>query len=316
MRDEAIEKRTSIYKKFRKSCDLERDYGIYFDTKLSDEIRGDLKESLTNYIVKSLKCFYKEDFVIDEEFLSRFEERILNLPNRTPNGAFHPKKENVVEYNILQKNVVKALAETGILENCLAVQPCTVRVVSGKKADLDHNRPLATTKLHSDAWASHVGDAILGCPLLGDPTTSLEFYEPQQTSEDFFLSLENYDDGLKKFMNKEFLGCARMGYLSVFDHACLHKTSLNEGGIRVSFDFGIIVDSPDSLYYNFIKRSASGLEGYRYEYLDLDVYKKLGTNLFISVEETMEDAKNRYTHGDKGAYKRAEIKVVKNLQDF
>jgi hypothetical protein len=319
MKDEILKKRARLYSKIRENCNLERDDGIYFDIKLSDDDYNNLKIAVTNYIAKTLRVSHPaEDFSIDNDFLVKYEKQILNLPNRTPNGAFHPKKENIVEYNELQRSIVKALKNIGIIENFLAVQPCTVRVVSGKSADLDHTRPLATTKLHSDAWASHVGDAILGVALIGDPSTKLEFNKPEAVSDDFFLPLTNYDEGLKKFKDKRFLGSARLGYVNVFDHACLHRTSLNEGGIRVSFDFGVITDNPDSLYYDAMKRKKKHLEEYRYEYLDKNVYCKLGETLFIEVEETLSEAEQRYSNPklrDAKLYERAAIKIVEHLQD-
>jgi len=306
-----LQKRIDLYNEVRYNCDVDKDYGVYFDIKLSSSIFEELKTITTKYIAKALRVTYPEqDFIIDDDFLVTYERQILALPSRTPNGAFHPKKENAAEYNELQKSIVSALEQTGFLSNCLAVQPCTVRIMCGKQKDLDHTRPLATTKLHSDSWASHVGDAIMGCPLLGDTTTSLEFYKPQGIGNDFFLPLENYDDGLRKFKNKTFLGCARLGHISVFDHACLHRTSLNGGGIRVSFDFGIIMDNPNSLYYDALKRENTSLEVYRYEYLDVDVYKKLGKELLISVDETMQEAKSKYLMDDPGSYQRAPIKIV------
>ena len=307
--DVLIQKREELYDELRENISPGRDFGVYLDTKIPDDAYEKLKEAHTAYIVKALQSYYVDDkFIIDDDYLSKYEQQILNLPNRTPNGAFHPKKETVVEYNNLQKTVITALHKTKILENCIAIQPCTVRVISGKKENLDHTRPLATTKLHSDAWASHVGDAILGCPMLGDASTSLEFYKPQGISEDFFLPLENYDEGLKLFNNKAFLGRARMGYLSVFDHACLHKTSLNEGNIRVSFDFGIVMNNKNSLYYDASSRPQVNLEEYRYEYFEIERYKRLGTELFISIEETMEEAYKKYSVST--AYSRPPLKII------
>lgn len=309
MADALIQRREELYDELRETIDLGRDHGVYLDMKIPEEIFEQLKEALTVYIAKSLRSFYvKDKFVIDENYLTNYEQQILNLPNRTPNGAFHPKRETVVEYNNLQKTVITALRKTKILDNCIAIQPCTVRVVSGRKENLDHTRPLATTKLHSDAWASHIGDAILGCPMLGDPSTSLEFYKPHGISEDFFLPLENYDEGLKMFGDKTFLGRARMGYISICDHACLHKTSLNEGDIRVSFDFGIVINNKNSLYYDASTRPRVNLEEYRYEYFDLEKYEKLGEELFISIEETMEEAQKKYTTSK--AYSRPPLKII------
>lgn len=315
-REEILKKRSSLYDYLRPYCNLNRDHGIYFDIKLSEQTHGILTDLVLQYIAKALSAVEKKEIIVDEQFLVKYEKEILKLPNRTPNGAFHPKKENIAEYNNLQKHIVKALKEVNILDSFLAIQPCTVRVMSGKTADLDHTRPLATTKLHSDSWASHVGDAILGVSLTGDPSTKLEFYEPCDVSKDFFLPLENYDEGLKKFNDKKFLGYARMGYISVFDHACLHRTSLSEGGIRVSFDLGVITNNPNSLYYDTKTRKKAHLEDYRYEYLDKDIYSKLGDTLFISVQETLEQANIKYANpklADTRLYERAPIKIVEFL---
>ena len=311
-----LEKRESLYDNLRNTCVLDRDHGIYFDIKLSSSTHNNLKLLALQYIAKTLSVCEKQNIIVDDDFLIKYEKKILSLPNRTPNGAFYPKKDNILEYNKLQKEIVSSLKEANVLDNFLAIQPCTVRVMSGKSADMDCTRPLSSVKLHSDSWASHVGDAILGVSLTGDPSTKIEFYEPCDISEDFFLPLENYDEGLKKFNDKKFLGYARMGYISVFDHACFHRPSLNEGGIRVSFDLGVITNNPNSLYYDAKTRKKAHLEDYRYEYLDKDIYSKLGDTLFISVQETLEQASIKYANpklADTRLYERAPIKIVEFL---
>jgi hypothetical protein len=314
IKEPIIQKRAELYDIIRNNPNVERDHGIYLDFKIYDNLLTKLEHCVINYIAKTLQETYKNDqFVIDKHFLLNYEKKILSLPNRTPNGAFHPKKENITEYNKLQKNIVNTLKELGILKHCLAVQPCTVRIMCGKNTELDHTRPLATTKLHSDSWASHIGDAILGVPLLGDPATTLEFYEPQNVTDDFFSPLLNYDEGLKKFKDKKFLGYARMGYISIFDHACLHRTSLKNGNIRVSFDFGIIMNNKNSLYYESHKRKKVNLEDYRYEYFDTEMYSRLGDDLFVSVEETLEQAKHQYSQANSDNYQRAPIKIVEKI---
>ena len=314
MKKSIIQNRAELYDIIRNNPNVQRDHGIYLDFKISNDLLYNLEKCVIDYIVTTLRETYKdEEFIIDENFLLNYEKKILNLPNRTPNGAFHPKKENIVEYNRLQKNIVTTLKKVGILKHCLAVQPCTVRIMCGKNTDLDHTRPLASTKLHSDSWASHVGDAILGVPLLGDPATTLEFYEPQGVADDFFSPLLNYDDGLNKFKDKKFLGYARMSYISIFDHACLHRTSLKNGNIRVSFDFGIIMNNENALYYEANKRKKANLEDYRYEYFDLKMYSRLGKDLFVSVEETLEQAKLNYSKKNSETYLRAPIRIVENI---
>ena len=311
-----LEKRESLYDNLRNTCALDRDHGIYFDIKLSSSTHNNLKLLALQYIAKTLSVCENKNIIVDDDFLIKYEKKILSLPNRTPNGAFYPKKDNIVEYNKLQKEIVLSLKEVNVLDSFLAIQPCTVRVMSGKSADMDHTRPLSSAKLHSDSWASHVGDAILGISLMGDSSTELEFYKPRGIEEDFFLPLEDYNEGLEKFSDKKFLGCARMGYVSIFDHACLHRTRLNEGNIRVSIDLGVITNNPNSLYYDSLSRNKVNLENYRYEYLQNDVYCRLGDTLFISVEETLEESKLKYLNPklkNVKSYERAPIKIVEKI---
>ena len=85
------------------------------------------------------------------------------------------------------------------------------------------------------------------------------------------------------------------------------------GGIRVSIDFGIIVDNPESLYYDCTKREKVNLEDYRYQYFDLDVYSKLGKEVFIFVEETLKQAHMKYSSKETKTYERATIKIVNKI---
>ena len=67
-----------------------------------------------------------------------------------------------------------------------------------------------------------------------------------------------------------------------------------------------------------MKRKKKHLEEYRYEYLDKNVYCKLGETLFIEVEETLSEAEQRYSNPklrDAKLYERAAIKIVEHLQD-
>ena len=73
------------------------------------------------------------------------------------------------------------------------------------------------------------------------------------------------------------------------------------------------MNNKNSLYYDASKRKKVNLEDYRYEYFDAEVYSNLGKTLFISVEETMEQAANRYSSKKAGSYERAPIKIVEKL---
>ncbi len=60
------------------------------------------------------------------------------------------------------------------------------------------DRMSSTTKLHSDAWSGHNGDAILTIGLLGDKSTTLEFNEVTKVKSDsFFETQQDYQSGMK-----------------------------------------------------------------------------------------------------------------------
>ena len=48
--------------------------------------------------MKTLESFYGTSYD-RKNFLVEYKDDILDLPNRTPNGAFYPKVENIDEYN-------------------------------------------------------------------------------------------------------------------------------------------------------------------------------------------------------------------------
>ena len=189
-------------------------------------------------------------------------------------------------------------------------------------------RPRATTKMHSDSWASHYGDAIIGMVVTsGDNGPGLNFYEPSYINSDFFLPIKNYEDGVKKFKNEKFLSSARPGFINIIDHACLHKTTLQDEnkGLRLSIDFGIIVDNSKSLFYTTRdnkKKSENicqievGQIVSMYTYMYKNSYNKLGNELFFLVEETLEESRLKYDKPEKQVmelYDRGVIKIVENL---
>ena len=132
------------------------------------------------------------------------------------------------------------LDENGLINQLSSYDVCTVRVVDGVLNELD-NRMSSTTKLHSDAWSGHNGDAILTIGLLGDATTSLEFNRiiEVENSDSFFETQQDYASGLGMIEKYEKIKNLEFNNMTIFDHACLHKTIKDNGGLRVSIDFGI-----------------------------------------------------------------------------
>jgi hypothetical protein len=257
------------------------------------------------YIYKSLSSYYGDkiflsDWRFDEcdfSFLDLYKSEILGLPNITPNGIIQVKKENCVEYNKIQENITNILIETGLIKCVTHAQHIIPRIVDGKQDIIKRARPLSIEKYHSDSWASQKGDAVLSIIIGGDLSTTIEFCKPTGMSSNFFSSLTDYDDAKKnKFFDKlEYLGMAEFGKINIFDHACVHRTLKQNGGIRVSLEICLAIDDENSL---FSRDSNLVYEKYRNEYIGVNDLKELGKSIFITADETMKESE-RYKEEQK-----------------
>ena len=281
-----IRLREKLYDNIRNNCDVIADNGVQLEINLNQIQLITLKLAIENYILKTLESYYERKFE-RKNFLVESRDDILNLPNRTPNGAFYPKVENIEEYNIIQSVVNDILDENGLINQLSSYDVCTVRVVDGELTDLD-SRLAATAKLHSDAWSGHKGDAILTIALLGDETTSLEFHKVVgEVSPSFFETQPSYEEGLHLFDDYELLGKLKFNNITIFDHACLHRTVKENGGLRVSVDFGITLSTSKGVEKNTIF-------GRDVEHRTIDEMLKLGKETFVEATETLEECYNRF----------------------
>ena len=278
--------RKNIYDDVRSNCDVSVDNGIQLELPLASQHISMLKLSLENYILKTLESYYGGKFERDN-FLVEYKDDILNLPNRTPNGAFYPKVENIEQYNIIQKIINFILVETNLINQLKSYDVCSVRIVDGKITDLD-SRQAATVRLHSDAWSGHKGDAIITIGILGDESTSLEFNKiVGDVSSSFFETQPNYKSGLSLFDEYEYLGNLKFNTITIFDHTCLHRTIKSGGGLRVSLDFGVTFNKSSGVK----KKTTFGRD---VEYRETGEMLKIGKEIFIEVTETLEECHNRF----------------------
>ncbi|MFT5207211.1 MAG: hypothetical protein ACI9CF_000960 [Candidatus Omnitrophota bacterium] len=195
------------------------------------------------YLLSSLRLSHpKKEFVISEDFLSRYREPILELINRTPNGKVNPLRENALEFNMIEKTVEQIFKSLNIDDQADLMQfPVSLRVQDGTP-DVDvEDRPYATSKIHSDIWTGEPADcAAVIIPVMGDLANSgLDFFEPQfKRVEDFAKVYQDYLDTIPFTTTAQAYGCnLKLSHLYVFDSFCLHKTVKNNGGLRISVDF-------------------------------------------------------------------------------
>ena len=289
-----LNERSKIYDEVRKYCSVDFDNGVQLEIKIKEDLFVKLKNKIKNYIFVTLESFYKnKEFTMSDDFLLNYEDDILNLPNRTPSGAFYPKVENIKEYNEVQSVVNDIVLDTKYFNTLHSLDMCTVRIQDGKWLDTD-KRPSATTRLHSDAWPGHNGDAITTIGIMGDEDTTLEFNKPiGKISDKFFDTQKSYSDGLKLFEDVELIGNLKFGYLTIFDHACLHRTCKNGNNLRVSIDFGVITSNSFGCRKDFGKETIGKL-GKNISYQDKDKVIKIGKESFLKATETLQECYDKY----------------------
>ena len=125
-----IEQREKLYDDIRDNCDVVVDNGVQLEINLNQSQIITLKLAIENYVLTTLESYYGKKFE-RKNFLVKNRDDILNLPNRTPNGAFYPKVENIEEYNIIQSIVNDILNENDLINQLSSYDVCTVRVVDG-----------------------------------------------------------------------------------------------------------------------------------------------------------------------------------------
>ena len=279
--------REKLYDDIRRECEVSFDGGVCLELLIDEVDNKKLKNLLEEYIIKTCNEFYKKTFKKSDNFLKEYKNNILNLPNRTPNGAFYPKVENVDVYNKIQSHINDILIKKNLVNQFSSFDLTTVRIVDGKVSNAD-SRLSATSRLHSDAWAGHKGDAILTIGVLGDKTTSLEFNKViGEVQPSFFDTQPNYSNGQKTFTDFEHISNLKFGTITIFDHACLHRTLKNNGGLRVSIDIGLKLKSSDGI----LKQKDSGR---KMSQIDISEILKVGKKTFVKSNETLQECYNRF----------------------
>ena len=301
---DVLKNRAHIYDGVRSNCKIKDDYEIYLDIKIKKTTYQKLIEATDKYIINTLNYFYKDkEFIYDDDYLIRYKNDILNLPNITPNGAFYPKTDNINEYNNLHKIFNDILIETKIDKEINSLAPLNFRVVNGECSKVD-DRFYATTKLHSDSWNGHYGDAVIAIGVRGDETTSVEFNKPNGVSDKFFNVIEDFSDGLNLYKSCEHIKNLEFGSLVLFDHSCLHRTIKNNGGLRVSIDAGVIMNNSDGC------RNVKDKE--RYEYMSMEDILKIGKSKFLKANETLVECYHKFKNYDYN--KKPNSSILDNLK--
>ena len=308
MRNKVLEGRASLYDDIRKGANIEVDDGVLLNFKLTNSEAESLQRLVQEYILSAVKAWNtpKDIKVNNSNYLIDYKRLILGLPSRTPNGAVFPKKENIREYNELHKFINKILVDHNIAPYVRGAANPVIRVQDGQD-DRHANRHYATTKLHSDAWVGHTGDAILSIMVDGDQSTGLEFNIPEgNVSPDIFSKIENFDIGLKFFEKLKPLGTAKFGHMYIFDHGCIHRTIKNGGGLRVSVEFGIVMNNSSGIASSY--NESDNLND-RDTYVIMNQFLRLGDSIKIEATENLQQTYEKFANEDYNKKQTGSIKT-------
>jgi hypothetical protein len=217
--------------------------------KLPDPLLSRLQAAVRFYVWHSLaQANTRKTYVDSHRVLDLYQDDILALPNRTPNGLLLPRRETFLSFNVVQQMLVHAFAELGMLQAFSAFQmPCNVRIVSVAPPHAgpakEDTRPYASAKIHTDVWYGEPLSAILfNVPLLGDArAVSMDFFEPREFPRDLITVLSDYGDGRAVAETAERSPVEfEIGSMYVSDGLSLHQTIRRSPGIRLSLDFRFI----------------------------------------------------------------------------
>lgn len=199
-------------------------------------------EILCHSVRQYISACLREDQLPPECYgdpLAHHAGAVRRLPNLSPNGVLFPKREVLLEFNLVQRAAARLFHHLGVDEFVHAIQlPVNVRLIDGRPDPVADVRPHASTKLHSDVWAGEAANLMLFVvPLFGDMSTNVEFFEPDAGFTGYARQLADFDDGgeLER-------GCTRYdcqlepGHGYLMDAFVLHRTLKRGGGLRVSVD--------------------------------------------------------------------------------
>lgn len=220
------------------------DCGLVKAISISDTHRTRITTALNIFLWCCLTSHFPEGhFALTDDMLRDYEHDIIRLPNITPNGLLLPKAENILAYNLLQKEVSTAFSALGIGDTISRIQfPVNVRLQSGiPDAHID-SRPRASVKPHSDIWAGDPASGILVfLSVLGDPSKAgIDFMLPKAFPVSYVRTLEDYNEGQPLVETARHI-CSfdARGWYFV-DPYLLHRTTKTAPGHRISIDIRFI----------------------------------------------------------------------------
>jgi|GEM_PF-6076625 len=295
MSSEIIQKRHRLLSDIASGCELRQNYPLIKEAVIPPALFEALQRAVGEYIYAAVAKWYGPcSFDSYETFVQERGDDILALPNVTPNGVIRPKRETYLEYNVIHRRVQDIIRTLKLDQSIVKMRlPLTLRMVAGTASDWTLNRPRANNRMHSDFWTGGVCDLAFLLPILGDVSnTTVRFAEPVGMADDFLQELPRYEDGEKLYDSYvDYDMTMEKGHLYLQDIYCLHGTSRNGGGFRVSMDWTIQTKNYPEVE-NFYSSDALSKDNH----FDLEEWYSLGQEWEYFDSETMSECDARFSN--------------------
>lgn len=293
-----IESRKKVYSllsNYNRSLTKE---GFVYTFDIPEKNLASLKVAAFDYINRSLIQNYGKDFKIcSARDLNTHIEKILKMPNITPNGKFLPKNGTAIFLNNVQKELIAYLKKIDILKNIDKLQSVNIWIKTHKQSDEFSNRPLYTGKIHSDAWVGHPGDSILWLSPVMSKKNTMEIIEPLNPADDYLSVSDTFEEARERYSGTKLIGKVRYGKMAIMDHMCLHRTYYEEDSFpRITISCGVTMRSEESLEKKSNKAFRKEFDS---SYYPVSILKEVGRTLTFSVKETLAECETRFKDKNK-----------------
>ncbi len=297
-----LQERTARIKKIFPK--LENGASLYGEISLPENITANLVAASKFVIYDCLISFYKDDvFNLDlpiEAFFKTYKEKIMKLPNITPNGLLLPKIEVLNSINFLNKAVFALMEFLHLKGQCDIACPVNLRLNFGVDRSPEASaRPKSSTFWHTDIWAGqNANELMVHTPIFGDFKKNgiAAALPPKEFFPDFVKNLPSYEDGLPVTANLDAVShqpTMKVGRSYIFDSFLLHKTVTEGEGMRgiISFPIKLRHKVKSDIYVNPLRDA---------EYQSYAEWAKMGTETMLV--STKKIAKGKAKKGSFSTY--------------
>ena len=283
---------------------LENGAPLYGEMPVPLNITANLVAAAKFVVYDCLISFYKEDvFDLDlpiEAFFKAYKEKIMHLPNITPNGLLLPKIEVLNSINFLNKAVFALMEFLQLKGQCDIACPVNLRLNFGiDRSPAASARPKSSTFWHTDLWAGqNANEIMVHTPIFGDFKRNgiAAALPPAGFFPDFVKTLPSYEDGLPITADLDAVAhqlTMKVGRSYIFDSFLLHKTVTEGEGMRgiISFPIKLKRKVKSDVYVNPLRDA---------EYQSYAAWAKMGTETMLI--STKKIAKGKAKKGSFSTY--------------